>query len=380
MSRLSIVAGAILLSSCAGQTIERAPDAWDAAARGAMASAGARGMALAVIEQGEPVFVRAYGERNVRGDPLRDDTIMYGASLTKTAFAMVVMQLVDEGKLDLDRPIAAMLHKPLPDYGNLDAYGAWGDLAGDERWRAITPRILLTHSSGFANFSWVEPNSKLSIHFDPGTRYSYSGEGIMLLQFALKKGLGLDMRAEMQRRLFAPLGMTNSDVMWRPGFAANLADGWKADGSVEPHDERSKVRLAGSMDTSIADMAKFAAGLVRGQGLSATARAELVRPQLPITSRSQFPTLAPELPPAKRWPGLAAGLGLVSFSGPQGRGFFKGGHNDSTGNMLVCLERRQRCVVILANDVRAEKAIPALVEQILGPTGLPWAWEYGSAN
>jgi CubicO group peptidase (beta-lactamase class C family) len=380
MSRLSIVAGAILLSSCAGQAIERAPDAWDAAARGAMASAGARGMALAVIEQGEPVFVRAYGERNVRGDPLTNDTIMYGASLTKTAFAMVVMQLVDEGKLDLDRPIAAMLHKPLPDYGNLDAYGAWGDLAGDERWRAITPRILLTHSSGFANFSWVEPNGKLSIHFDPGTRYSYSGEGIMLLQFALKKGLGLDMRAEMQRRLFAPLGMTNSDVMWRPGFAANLADGWKADGSVEPHDERSKVRLAGSMDTSIDDMAKFAAGLVRGQGLSATARAELVRPQLPITSRSQFPTLAPELPPAKRWPGLAAGLGLVSFSGPQGRGFFKGGHNDSTGNMLVCLERRQRCVVILANDVRAEKAIPALVEQILGPTGLPWAWEYGSAN
>jgi CubicO group peptidase (beta-lactamase class C family) len=337
-------------------------------------------MALAVIEQGEPVFVRAYGERNVRGDPLTNVTIMYGASLTKTAFAMVVMQLVDEGKLDLDRPIAAMLHKPLPDYGNLDAYGAWGDLAGDERWRAITPRILLTHSSGFANFSWVEPNGKLSIHFDPGTRYSYSGEGIMLLQFALKKGLGLDMRAEMQRRLFAPLGMTNSDVMWRPGFAANLADGWKADGSVEPHDERSKVRLAGSMDTSIDDMAKFAAGLVRGQGLSATARAELVRPQLPITSRSQFPTLAPELPPAKRWPGLAAGLGLVSFSGPQGRGFFKGGHNDSTGNMLVCLERRQRCVVILANDVRAEKAIPALVEQILGPTGLPWAWEYGSAN
>ncbi len=198
----------------------------------------------------------------------------------------------------------------------------------------------------------------------------------MLLQFALEKGLGLDMGAEMRRRLFAPLGMTNSDVIWRPDFARNLADGWKADGSVEPHDERSRVRLAGSMDTSIADMARFAAGLVSGTGLRAKARAELVRPQLAITSRSQFPTLSPETAPPALWPGLSAGLGLVTFRGPQGRGFFKGGHNDSTGNMLVCLERRRRCVVILANDVRAERAFPTLVERILGPTGLPWGWEY----
>ena len=66
----------------------------------------------------------------------------------------------------------------------------------------------------------------------------------------------------------------------------------------------------------------------------------------------------------------------MTFDGPQGRGFFKGGHNDSTGNMWVCLERRRRCVVLLANDVRAEAAFPELVESILGPTGLPWRWEY----
>ena len=46
--------------------------------------------------------------------------------------------------------------------------------------------MLLTHSSGFANFSWVEPDEKLRIHFEPGSRYAYSGEGIILLQFALE--------------------------------------------------------------------------------------------------------------------------------------------------------------------------------------------------
>ena len=345
-------------------------------ARRAMADTGAKGLAIAVIEQGRLKSVQAFGARNAKGEPLTRDTVMYGASLTKAVFAYTVMQLVDEGKVELDRTIGAMLPRPLPAYGNLDAYGNWGDLAGDERWRKLTPRHLLTHSSGFANFSWVEPDGKLRIHFEPGSRYAYSGEGMMLLQFALEQGLGLNIGAEVQRRVFDRFGMASSSLVWRSDFARNLADGWMADGKVEPHDERGRVRAAGSMDTSIADMATFAAGLVRGDGLSAKSKAELVRGQLPITSRAQFPTLIPEAPPGQRWPGLAAGLGVVTFVGPQGRGFFKGGHNDSTGNMMVCIERRRRCVVILSNDVRAEAAFSALVEAILGPTGLPWAWEY----
>jgi hypothetical protein len=170
--------------------------------------------------------------------------------------------------------------------------------------------------------------------------------------------------------------MANTSMTWRTDFAKNLADGWTEDGSVEPHDERGRVRAAGSMDTSIADLARFAAALVRGDGLKRASRAEMVRAQLPITTASQFPTIQPEAPPEKRWKDLAAGIGLVTFNGPQGRGFFKGGHNDSTANMLVCLERGKRCVLILSNDVRSEKEIPGMVESLLGPTGLPWKWEY----
>jgi CubicO group peptidase (beta-lactamase class C family) len=341
-----------------------------------MQRTGARGIAVAYIEEGRPVFVRAFGARNAAGDPLEADTIMYGASITKAVFAYTVMQLVDEKKLDLDGPIASLLPKPLPDYGNLEPYGNWGDLAGDERWRRLTPRHLLNHSSGFANFFFLEPDQKLRFHFDPGARYAYSGEGIILLQFALEKGLGVDVGAETKRRVFDRFGMANTSMTWRPGFARNLADGWTADGIVEPHDRRERVRAAGSMDTSIADMARFAAGFMRGDGLSRSARAEMTRPGLPITTASQFPTLQPEAPAAKRWPGLAAGIGVVTFSGPQGRGFFKGGHNDSTANMWACLERRRRCVVILSNDVRSEPAFPKLVDSILGETGLPWKWEY----
>ncbi|MEO6280525.1 serine hydrolase domain-containing protein [Roseateles sp.] len=344
----------------------------DAEAARLMASSHAQGLAVAVVEEGRIVHVGAYGRRNAQGDPLLPETVMYGASLTKAVFGHFVMQLVDEGRLDLDRPLAAYLDRPLPDYPADPKSGPWRDLSGDERWRQLTARMLLTHSSGFANFAFLEPDRKPRMHFEPGTRYAYSGEGLILLQFVLERGLGLDVGAEVQRRVFTPLGMTRTSLMWRADFRPNLADGWKEDGSVEPHDERSKVRVAGSMDTTIADMAKMAAGYINGTNL-----ATLTAPHLPITTATQFPTLQPELPPEKRRPDLAAGLGVIAFTGPQGPGFYKGGHNDSTGNTWVCLKAGKRCVVILANDVRAEAAFPRLVEFILGDTGTPWRWEYG---
>jgi CubicO group peptidase (beta-lactamase class C family) len=349
----------------------------DAEVARAMAATGARGLAVAVIDEGRPVFVNSYGARNAAGDPLRSDTIMYGASLTKAVFAYTIMQLVDEGVIGLDVPIEHYLSRPLPAYAEPEVeerYARWSDLVGDERWRRLTPRMLLTHSPGFANFGFLEPDGKLRFHFDPGSRYAYSGDGFILLQFVLERGLGLDLGREMQRRVFDRFGMRNTSMIWRADFRANLADGWDANGRIEPHDERSAVRAAGSMDTTIEDFARFAAGFIRGDGLSKAAHAEIVRPQLAITTRSQFPTLQPELPPGERRPDLAAGLGVISFTGPQGRGFEKGGHNDTTGNSWICLEQRRSCVVLLANDVRAEAAFPGFVRFILGETGAPYDW------
>ena len=112
------------------------------------------------------------------------------------------MQLVEEGKLGLDVPIASYLKQPLPSYASPDIvrrYSAFAGLARDERWRRLTARILLTHSGGFANFYFLEPDRQLRIHFEPGSRYAYSGDGLILLQFVLEQGLGLDVGAEMNR-------------------------------------------------------------------------------------------------------------------------------------------------------------------------------------
>jgi CubicO group peptidase (beta-lactamase class C family) len=376
---ISLALAALLAAG--GAASAEVPDgpAIDAAVARLMRDTGARGLAVAVVDDGRVAYVQAYGARNAAGDPLTPDTIMYGASLTKTVFAYSVLQLADQGVVDLDRPVAEVL-PDLPtmyDEHIADYWSDWRGLADDPRWRTITPRISLTHSTGFSNFYWDEPDQRLRIHFDPGTRYAYSGDGLILIQFMVERGLGRDYGQVLQSGVFDPLGMTNTSLKWRPDFATNLADGWKADGSPEPHDDRSKVRVAGSMDTTIADMGRFAAALIRGDGLSAASRADMVRPQLPITTASQFPSLQPELPPERRRTDFQAGLGVVTFAGPQGPGFFKGGHNDSTGNTLVCVERGRRCVVILSNDVRSEPGFAGLVAFILGETGVPYDWEYG---
>ena len=359
----------------------------DAEVKQTMARTHANGLAIAVIDQGKVSYVQAYGIRNAKGEPLTTDTVMYGASLTKMVFAYQVLQLVDQGKINLDTPIKDDLEKPLITYGShsdekfLDKYGPYTDLASDPRWQKITPRMSLTHSTGFNNFWFIEPDQKLRIHFDPGTRFSYSGEGFSLLQFAIEhgkqsQGLGLDVDA-LTTANFNRLGMTRTRLMWRTDFASNLADGWNDKGQPLPHDERSNVRVAGSMDTTINDLSKFVAALVRGDGLSAASRREMTKPQLKITTAHEFPPLAPEAPASEQRKDLYAGLGVIVFDGPQGHGFFKGGHNRQTANTVVCLETSQRCVVILSNDVRAEAGFADLVKFILGNTGVPFDWEYG---
>ncbi len=363
----------LTLVGCAERPVAEAlPDAHviDRTANALMRRGHVKGLALAVIDNGEVVHVAAYGVRNAAGDPLTPETIMYGASLTKAAFTYLVMQLVEEGRLNLDTPIADLLPRPLPEYDD------YHDLVADPRWQALNMWTLLTHTSGFANFRWLEDDGKLRFHYEPGTRYGYSGEGFYIAQLVLEQALGLDVGKEMQTRVFDRFGMTRTSMQWRPDFRTNLADGFRIDGKSEPHDERSSASAAGSMDTDIADQAKLWAGIVRGDGLSRAARAEMVRAQVPITSAHQFPSLAPDSNPDNTAIGLAAGLGVVTFQGPQAKVWFKGGHNEWTGNMVVCVERERRCLVLLSNDVRAERLYPNLVRAVLGETALPWSWEY----
>ena len=333
------------------------------------------GLAVAIVEDGKVVSVKAYGQRDVeQGLPLTTDTVMYAASLTKAAFAYATMSLVEAGKLKLDGSIAEDLPKPLPDYPK------YADLAGDERWRRLTPSILLSHRTGFPNFRFwqpgkdYDPNGKLSFYFDPGTRFGYSGEGINLMQFVLENGKSIDVDTLMKNRLFERYGMTRTSMTWRDDFTENVAIGYDEEGKPLGHKRRESVRAAGSMDTTIADYARLLAAMSRGDGLKAAAYRTWLKPVVRIRSVRQFPTIGLADSHDNDSISLGYALGVGTFESPRGPAFFKEGHDDGTNNLFVCLERSKTCVLLMSNSSRGESIFAYLLDDVLGKTCFPWYW------
>jgi CubicO group peptidase (beta-lactamase class C family) len=368
MSRLFCAVLALLLAACATPP-RPGGAAFDAEVERLMRAGAVPGLALALIEDGQVVAQRAYGLADVASaTPLRTDTIMYGASLTKAAFAYLVMQLVDEGQIALDTPLPLQLAHPL------SAYPDFADLAADPRWRQVTPRMLLAHTSGLLNWRWINPDRKLDFKFDPGSRYVYSGEGIQLLQLIAEERSGRKTADLMQQRVFDRFGMHDSSMTWRPDFAGRATSHYDADGKLLAHQQRARARAAGSMDTTLADYARFLAAVLRGDGLSARAHAAMLSPQLAIVSPQQFPSHWPGSTEANRARGLAIGLGWPLFASTKGPAFFKEGSDDGTNNLALGFLDGKRGIVILSNSSNTTRIMLPLVEAAFGPTCLPWFW------
>lgn len=189
-----------------GTTIS--PARIDATVTRLMTAAEVTGAGVAIINGGKVAYIKAYRFRDKEKSlPLTPDSIMAGASLSKAAFAYLVMQLIEQHKLDLDKPVQDYLPKPLPEYP------AYADLAGDPRYRKITARMLLSHTSGFPNLRLLNPGRKLNINFEPDSRYAYSGEGIQLFQLEVETITGKPLESLMQERVFQPLGMSRTSML-----------------------------------------------------------------------------------------------------------------------------------------------------------------------
>jgi CubicO group peptidase (beta-lactamase class C family) len=179
------------------------------------------GLSIAIINDGKVVYRNSLGYANVEEKlPVTEKTIFEGASMSKPVFAFFVMTYVEEGKLDLDKPLYEYLPYP--------------DIEYDDRYKKITARMVLSHQSGFPNWRENEPDDKLKIKFDPGTGYEYSGEGYQYLAMVLKHILGTDwngLEAAFQERVAEPLGMEHTVYIQTPYTRKHKA---------EPYDENGK--------------------------------------------------------------------------------------------------------------------------------------------
>lgn len=352
----------------------------DAFARKTLADAHVTGAELAVLNNGHLVWSTAYGQRRIDSQPgtqlpMTPDTNTWAASITKSVFATYVMQLAARGDIDLDKPLAGQLKKPLNEY---DAYKTTASaLVNDPAWPGITPRMLLSHSSGLLNFAFLEKDGKMHLHFKPGSEFLYSGEGINLVQLLVEEREQKPLDQLMQQAIFTPLGMTHTGLIYRTEFAANVADRYDRNGKFIAQTKRFPVRAAGSMATSVSDLALFAAALLNGKLLTPAAQAEMLRPVLYLHSLHEFPLAANEPEGAEAaQAGLAYGVGWGLLTRTRyGAAFFKEGHGDGAQNYIVCFERQKSCMILLTNSDNGELAFRPLLEHILGDTVTPWEWE-----
>ncbi|GHA62203.1 serine hydrolase domain-containing protein [Pontibacter akesuensis] len=352
-----------------------------------MDTAKVTGVAITIFNKNRVVYQKAFGYGNAATKtPLSANTIFYGASLSKAVFSVLVMQLVEEGVIDLDTPLQSYLEKPLSEYGytkkNTKSWNGYIDLKGDRRYEKITARMCLTHTTGFPNWRFLtssgyKKDGKLYFEFDPGVRYSYSGEGFALLQFVIEQVTGKGLEELAQERIFVPLGMSRTSYIyvWQPGQESQYVYGHDSKQNAIPKDEVDDAGAAGSMGTTLADYSKFLAAVLNQQLLLQDSYKELFKQHVTIRSKQQFGPNALVETNENEDIGLGYGLGWGVFDTPYGKGAFKEGGSEGYQHYSIIFPETDTGVLIMTNSDNGDSILKELLERTIGDTYTPWQWE-----
>lgn len=221
-----------------------------------MRRSGTPGMAVTVVRPGKPVYVQGFGIDG-NGRPVTADTPFFAGSLSKSFTALAVMQLVEAGRIELDRPASLYL----PEFR-----------IGDPRGLKITVRQLLSQTSGMADktfFEWDAPGPaslegavvrmrSAGLSADPGTRFLYHNPNYHVAARLVEVVSGTLYRDYMKAHIFRPLKMHHTYVIDRPGDAA--VPSGHIFGFGEPFAVRQPdffINGAGGVVTTASDMAKW---------------------------------------------------------------------------------------------------------------------------
>lgn len=214
------------------------------------------GVVAMATDRGQVIYEGARGVRSLAGtEPMTTDTVFAIFSTTKAITGTAALQLVEDGKLDLDAPAKTYL----PEIGELQVLDGF-DEGGEPRLRAprtaITTRMLLLHTAGLAYDFFSEPYRRLAVEhgqpsvvtatkaslntpllFEPGADWEY-GSNIDWAGRVVEAIAGKRLGEVMQERIFAPLGMTDTAFTMPPSMRERMATihQRRADGSLEPLD------------------------------------------------------------------------------------------------------------------------------------------------
>ncbi|WP_080057240.1 serine hydrolase domain-containing protein [Spirosoma aerolatum] len=324
--------------------LERNPAQFDAFIDQLMKRDSIPGLSIAIIRQNKLVYHKGYGlTRSDSTQKVTSETIFEAASLTKPTFAYAVLQLVDQGLLDLDKPLCEYL--------------PYSDVATDERYKKITARLVLSHRSGLPNWRKNRRSSELAMLRTPGERFGYSGEGFVYLQKVVEKITGKPINEFMEERVLNPLGMTNSGYVWKPTFDSHVALPHYEGDNVGEKYKPDQANMAYSLQTSANDYAKFILAILTPKGLKASTVDQILSQQTQLPTRFSGDSLSTRL----YW-----GLGFGLERTPNDTYFWHWGDNGAFKCYLVGSRSRKDAVVYFTNSATGLRLISDITKQVMG--------------
>ncbi|MGH9755133.1 MAG: serine hydrolase [Blastocatellia bacterium] len=315
------------------------------------------GLSIALLRDGELVWHRGFGVMNTKtNEPVTDGAVFEAASLSKPVFAYAVLKLVDAGKFDLDKP----LNQYLP--GNYD-------VGEDPRLGQITARHVLSHTPGFPN--WRPRGGALKIHFTPGDRFSYSGEGFVYLSKVIERITGEKFNDFMKKTVFDPLGMTNSSYVWQESYETLKTFRHNSVGEVTGRNKPSQPNAAASLHTTAQDFGRFVSAILKGTGLKRETLKLMLTPQVKVSESGTNNTART---PEKLSSTISWGLGWGLQTTGDGISFWHWGDNGDSKAYIVAFERQKLGVVIFVNSVTGLSIAPEIVGLAVGGEQPALSW------
>ena len=321
-----------------------------------MKDAEVHGMAIAIFDRNEAVYQNTFGYKNAPNElMLTDTTNIYGASLSKAVFSMLVMKLVENNVIDLDTPLESYLPKKIYEYEPKTRWhDDYSDLKMDSLYHKITARMSLAHTSGFANWRFFEADRKLKVNFEPGTKYHYSGEGLVYLQVVLEKITGKSLEELAQELVFLPLGMENSSYQWQTRFEQDFAHGHNAKGEMYGKDIDNEPRSASTLETTLQDYTKFLTAVLKRENLTKASYDAIFSPQIRIKSLNHFGPGAKTVTDKYDAIELSCGLAWLYFETPYGKAVTKAGHGDGFQHYSILFPEIGKGMLIMTNSDNGE--------------------------
>ena len=346
----------------------RSPSYAESFLRQILDKSGATALSVAVVRGPDVVFQRSMGIVDKKSNkPVDEKTVFRTASLSKPVFAYLVMKLVDEGVLDVDRPLYRYLERPLYEYTD------YADLKDDERYKMLTARIVLSHQSGFPNWCVINRDRRLDFKFAPGKMFKYSGEGYRLLQFILEEISGKDFNRLAREKVFHPLGMTNTSFLWEERFDGNFAVNLRTGLRRNIKKTRTVPNAAASLLTNTADYVKFLLAVMSGKGLKPETHKMMLEPCVEITSQSLHAPQDTD-PKIHETIQLAWSMGWGRFRCSLGDAIFHVGFEEGCDNYAVVFLDQKIGIVLQSVIVKLEGIAPAVAKELIGDTYSPFSW------